>query len=85
AFLNGKEILLQKSADNATIRIDGKPLQLPQATAGLGYVKTSKQGAPHTLTIDKKNEGTSWGAVYAQFVQSSAEIAASEAGIKVVR
>ena len=85
AFLNGKEILLQKSADDATIRIDGKPLQLPQATAGLGYVKTSKQGAPHTLTIDKKNEGTSWGAVYAQFVQSSAEIAASEAGIKVVR
>lgn len=85
AFLNGKEILLQKSADDATIRIDGKPLQLPQATAGLGYVKTSKLGAPHTLTIDKKNEGTSWGAVYAQFVQSSAEIAASEAGIKVVR
>lgn len=48
-------------------------------------MKTSKLGAPHTLTIDKKNEGTSWGAVYAQFVQSSAEIAASEAGIKVVR
>lgn len=85
AFLNGKEILLQKSADDATIRIDGKPLQLPQATAGLGYVKTSKQGASHTLTIDKQDEGTSWGAVYAQFVQSSAEIAASEAGIKVVR
>ena len=85
AFLNGKEILLQKSTDDATIRIDGKPLQLPQATAGLGYVKTSKQGAPHTLTIDKKDEGTSWGAVYAQFVQSSAEIAASETGIKVVR
>ena len=85
AFLNGKEILLQKSADDATIRIDGKPLQLPQSTAGLGYVKTSKQGASRMLTIDKRNEGTSWGAVYAQFVQPSAEIAASEAGIKVVR
>ena len=85
AFLNGKETVLEKTAENATIKLDGKVLSLPKATVGLGYVKMSKQGTAQTLTIDKKNEGTSWGAVYAQFTQPSSEIASAESGIKVTR
>ena len=85
AFMNGQESILEKSADNATIRMDGKVLQQPKATAGLGYVKMVKEGMANTLTIDKKNEGTSWGAVYAQFTQPSSEVASSESGIKVRR
>ena len=85
AFMNGQESILEKSADNATIRMDGKVLQQPKATAGLGYVKMAKEGTVKTLTIDKKNEGTSWGAVYAQFTQLSSEVASAEAGIKVRR
>ena len=85
AFMNGQESILEKSADNATIRMDGKILQQPKATAGLGYVKVAKEGMVKTLTIDKKNEGTSWGAVYAQFTQPSSEVASSESGIKVRR
>ena len=85
AFMNGQESILEKTADNATIRMDGKVLQQPKATAGLGYVKMAKEGMANTLTIDKKNEGTSWGAVYAQFTQPSSEVASSESGIKVRR
>ena len=85
AFMNGQESILEKTADNATIRMDGKVLQQPKATAGLGYVKMAKEGMAKTLTIDKKNEGTSWGAVYAQFTQPSSEVASSESGIKVRR
>ena len=85
AFMNGQESILEKTADNATIRMDGKVLQQPKATAGLGYVKVAKEGMVKTLTIDKKNEGTSWGAVYAQFTQPSSEVASSESGIKVRR
>jgi len=85
AFMNGQESILEKTADNATIRMDGKVLQQPKATAGLGYVKMAKEGMVKTLTIDKKNEGTSWGAIYAQFTQPSSEVASSESGIKVRR
>ena len=85
AFMNGRESILEKSADNATIRMDGKVLLQPKATAGLGYVKMAKEGMVKTLTIDKKNEGTSWGAVYAQFTQPSSEVASAESGIKVRR
>ena len=85
AFMNGRESILEKSADNAIIRMDGKVLLQPKATAGLGYVKMAKEGMVKTLTIDKKNEGTSWGAVYAQFTQPSSEVASAESGIKVRR
>ncbi len=85
AFLNGQETVLEKTAENATLKIDGKTLAQPKATAGLGYVKMARQGTANTLTVVKKNEGTSWGAVYAQFTQPSKEVASSESGIKVVR
>ena len=85
AFMNGKEKVLEKTAENANIKLDGKNLSMPKATVGLGYVKTSKEGSAKLLTIEKKNEGTSWGAVYAQFTFPSADIASSASGIKVFR
>ncbi len=85
AFMDGNVQTLNKTAENATLKLDGKNLDLPKATAGLGYVKTSKQGVAKTLTVDKKNEGASWGAVYAQFSQPTSEIASSASGIKVTR
>ena len=85
AFLNGKEQVLEKSGDNASLRLDGHLLTQPKATAGLGYVKTSKAGVAKTFAVDKKNEGTSWGTVYAEFTQPSTEIASAESGIKVTR
>ena len=85
AFLKGKEQVLDRTEGNATIKLDGKTLAQPKATAGLGYVKMVKQGTAKTLCIDKKNEGVSWGAVYAQFTQSMAEVASAGSGIRVTR
>ena len=66
--------------------LDGKALTLPTATAGLGYVKTSLEGShARSLTIDKTNNGTSWGAVYAQFTQQASKVERAEAGLSVKR
>ncbi len=77
---------LISAASPTTLAIDGTLIDLPQATAGLGYVKaaiSSPQGK--TFTATKTSEGTSWGAVYAQFFQKTAEVEASQSGITVKR
>ena len=76
---------LKLDAENATIKVDGQPLDLPKATAAIGYVKTQVPATSQTLSVDKTSEDTSWGAVYAQFVQATHNIAASASGITVKR
>ena len=76
---------LRLDGENATIKVDGKTIDLPKATAGLGYVKAPIPATSQTLTVEKTSEGTSWGAVYAQFVQATHNIAASGSGIAVKR
>ena len=84
AFLRGNT--LQLDAANAVISVDAAPLELPKATAGIGYVKTVLPDAgAKTLSVENSSEGTSWGAVYAQFVQPTRSIADSGSGIKVMR
>ena len=83
AFLHGGSLTL--SADNAEVQVDGQALDLPKATAAIGYVKTPIPAMSRTLTVEKTSEGTSWGAVYAQFVQATHNIAASGSGITVKR
>ena len=83
AFLQGGNLTL--TADNAVVQVDGGMLDLPKATAAIGYVKTIVPTTSRTLTIDKTSDGTSWGAVYAQFVQATHNIAASGSGITVKR
>ena len=68
------------------LAIDGSSLDLPKATAGLGYVKTAiNEPKGQTFTATKTSEGTSWGAVYAQFMQKTSEVEASQSGISVKR
>ena len=83
AFLNGTPLLL--NADNATITVDAKPLEMPKATAAIGYVKAPVPVESKTLTVDKTSEGTSWGAVYAQFTQPTKSVADQSSGLKVTR
>ena len=83
AFLQGGSLKL--TSDNAVVKVDDKPLDLPKATAAIGYVKTSVPATSQTLTVEKTSEGTSWGAVYAQFVQATHNIVASGSGITVKR
>ena len=86
AFMNGNKQNLNRKAENAVIKLDGKLIPMPKDSTTLGYVKSEQKGknASH-LTIDKKSDYTSWGAVYAEFKQPISEIASSESGIKISR
>lgn len=85
AFMKGNESNWNKRAENAVLKLDGKLLPMPQDSTTLGYVKTEKAGKVSTLSINKKNDYTSWGAVYAEFKQPLSEITSLESGIKVSR
>ena len=85
AFMKGNESNWNKRAENAVLKLDGKQLPMPQDSTTLGYVKTEKAGKASTLSINKKSDYTSWGAVYAEFKQPLSEIASAESGIKVRR
>lgn len=85
AFLDGNMDRLDEQAP-AVLKLNGEPLELPQATAGLGYVKTAVTGNDmQTFTVEKTSTGTSWGAVYAQFMQKATDVAAASSGLTVTR
>ena len=89
AFLNGNSRQLTTHQPATVLAIDGSPIDTSSATAGVGYVKTvvndSAVNTARTFTATKTSEGTSWGAVYAQFLQKTAEVESSSSGIKVTR
>ena len=89
AFLSdrGKMNSVQFAAAVPTaLKLDGKAIETPKTTAGIGYVKTAQpyQGEK-TFTAEKKSEGTSWGAVYAQFMQPTSDIKDLASSISVKR
>lgn len=85
AFMKGNESNWGRKAENAVLKLDGKLLPMPQDSTTLGYVKTERPGKASRLSIDKKSDYTSWGAVYAEFKQPISEIGSMESGIKVRR
>ncbi|WP_337945981.1 alpha-2-macroglobulin family protein [Segatella sp.] len=85
AFMKGNESNWSRKAENAVLKLDGKLLPMPQDSTTLGYVKTERQGKASRLSIDKKSDYTSWGAVYAEFKQPISEIGSMESGIKIRR
>lgn len=85
AFLNGGKYDLS-SSPMAELAIDGKKIDTSDATAGLGYIKTTVESPDmKKLSINKQNEGTSWGAAYGQFLQKSSDIDASSHGLIITR
>lgn len=85
AFMKGNESNWSRKAENAVLKLDGKLLPMPQDSTTLGYVKTERPGKASRLSIDKKSDYTSWGAVYAEFKQPISEIGSAVSGIKVRR
>ena len=85
AFMKGNESNWSRKAENAVLKLDGKLLPMPQNSTTLGYVKTERPGKASKLSIDKKSDYTSWGAVYAEFKQPISEIGSMESGIKIRR
>lgn len=96
AFLNGNMEALNP-APMPDIRFNGQSVDTSSATSALGYLKTSPsspRGVKSTtdskpttlnLTIDKSDNHTAWGAVYAQYTQASADVKASGNGLTVKR
>ncbi|MCR5158197.1 MAG: alpha-2-macroglobulin [Prevotella sp.] len=87
AFLNGNSQALAPQP-KTVLRIDGKQLDTSDATAGIGYVKTTiplNNNRLSTFSAEKTSAGTSWGAVYAQFMQPARDIADQQSGISVKR
>lgn len=85
AFLKGNGSQLDGRAP-ATLSIDGKQMETPHATAGFGYVKVTVPATKgKTFTVSKTSDGTSWGALYAQYMQKTADIAKSSSGMSVKR
>ncbi len=73
-------------AQPVVITIDGNQVDLPNATSGIGYIKTTIDHAnAHKLKVQKLTDGTSWGAVYAQFIQNSSQVKATESGLSIKR
>ena len=85
AFLNGSKTLSNLTQPLSVMKVDGTVLDNSKATAGIGYMKTVVEPESKTFTVEKTSEGTSWGAVYAQFNQQTREIENSSSGIKVIR
>lgn len=85
AFMKGNESNWSRKAENAVLKLDGKQLPMPQDSTTLGYVKTERPGKASRLSIQKKSDYTSWGAVYAEFKQPVSEIGSMESGIKIRR
>lgn len=85
AFLSGNMAVLE-AKEEASIRLDGTMITPSSPTAGSGYVKHTQQGTDmRTLTVEKPSEGTSWGAVYAQFMQKSTDVDSSDGQLTVRR
>jgi len=85
AFLKGNSQTLAPQS-KSSLKVDGKEIKTSQATAGLGYVKTTMSGDnKQTFTAEKTSTGTSWGAVYMQFMQPTSDIKAQSSGISVKR
>ena len=85
AFLNGRTKQLEVP-NLVDITIDGKPMPMDEATAGIGFIKSQMAAEGlQDLSIDKRDDHTSWGAVYAQFTQQNTEIETHSAGLKVTR
>ena len=88
AFMNtpSSQNTLSAMTSLTTLKVDGQTVETSKATAGIGYVKSSMDGDDkQTFTAEKTSEGTSWGAVYMQFMQQTSEVEAQSSGIQVKR
>lgn len=87
AFLvNDAKALTMADGKPAVLKVDGKHLPVAKQKSALGYVKASKEGNNmRTFTAEKTSGGTSWGAVYAQWMQPVEDVKSATAGMTVER
>lgn len=84
AFLKGNmQVLDEKPATQ--LYVDGDQLKTGELTAGTGYIKIPNAPMGKILEAKKSSSGTSWGAVYAQFMQPAAQIDNAASGLSITR
>ena len=76
--------------DNLTqapvIKVNNNKVETAKASAGLGYVKIAQSvDTPPVVAIEKNDNTTSWGAVYAQFEQKITDVSAATSGLSIRR
>ena len=76
--------------DNLTqapvIKVNNNKVETAKASAGLGYVKIAQSvDNPPVVAIEKNDNTTSWGAVYAQFEQKITDVSAATSGLSIRR
>lgn len=95
----GESMVDDSNADNSLaerepvkLYVGQDEVKLPEGTAGTEYVKKdisneimTRDGSGNTIRIIKESDGTSWGAVYAQFFQPSSDIKSLSSGLTVKR
>ena len=94
ALLSDDDANLVKKGKNrqVVISIDGREISLPENQTETGYLKVTlgmNEGlltkSSKSLEIRKMSDGTSWGAIYAQYMQESQETSDLKSGIEVKR
>ena len=83
AFMNGNKQVLD-AQPQAKIKVDGKAVETPKATAALGYVKM-KIGNAESIAVEKASDVTSWGTVYMQYFQKTSAVSDQGNGISIKR
>jgi len=85
AFFGGSNArTLTTNNNDFTIKLNGNKVDV--ANNPIGYVKGVETGKDlKTLSFEKTTSGTSWGAIYAQSIQTTANVAAAGTNLKVKR
>ena len=80
------KLQLENLTQAPAIKINSNKVETAKASAGLGYVKVSQLvNTPPMVTIEKNDNTTSWGAVYAQFEQKITDVSAATSGLSIRR
>lgn len=85
AFLYPQETNVLVAPSAPVVTLDSHEMSLPEGSAGIGYFKTAIDEGTQTMEVRKTDSGTSWGAVYAQFVQPVTDVDAAASGLTVTR
>ena len=86
AYVLVGKMQLENLTQALTIKINSNKVETAKASAGLGYVKVSQLvNTPPVVTIEKNDNTTSWGAVYAQFEQKITDVSAATSGLSIRR
>lgn len=86
AYVLVGKLQLENLTQAPAIKINSNKVETAKASAGLGYVKVSQLvNNPPVVTIEKNDNTTSWGAVYAQFEQKITDVSAATSGLSIRR